>query len=79
MSLLTELELIRMANYKDVAPDGAGEKRRRAAAVQDAAANSIGPRMARSVLECASPLALSEWTLVKIVELPFTISQHNLF
>jgi hypothetical protein len=32
MSLLTELELIRMANYKDVAPDGAGEKRRRAAA-----------------------------------------------
>jgi hypothetical protein len=33
-------------------------KRRRAAAVQNAGANASGARTARSVLECASPLAL---------------------
>ena len=37
-----------------------GEKRRRAAALQDARANTGGARIARSVLECASPLALWE-------------------
>jgi len=35
-----------------------GEKRRRAAALQDAGAIPDAPRTARSVLECASPLAL---------------------
>ncbi|HEY4417844.1 MAG TPA: hypothetical protein VGO57_19285, partial [Verrucomicrobiae bacterium] len=38
-----------------------GKKRWRAAALQDAAALSEGSRTARSVLECASPLALWEW------------------
>ena len=33
-------------------------KRRRAAALQDAIAKPDGPRTARRVLECASPLAL---------------------
>jgi hypothetical protein len=37
------------------------EKRRRAAAVQDADAIFCNSRLARSVLECASPLAHSEW------------------
>src|ERR1019366_3933854 len=35
-----------------------GEKRRRAVAVQDAGARNDGVRIARSVLECASPLVL---------------------
>ena len=38
--------------------DGAGEKRRRVAALQDAGALADRRRTARSVLECASPLAL---------------------
>jgi hypothetical protein len=37
---------------------GAGEKRWRATAVQDAGANDEAARRTRSVLECASPLAL---------------------
>ena len=37
-----------------------GEKRRRAAALQDAGALTGDSRTARSVLECASPLALLE-------------------
>ncbi|MEI6078279.1 MAG: hypothetical protein WCS94_22055 [Verrucomicrobiota bacterium] len=35
-----------------------GEKRRRAAAVQDAGARNEGSRTTQSVWECASPLAL---------------------
>jgi hypothetical protein len=37
---------------------GAGEKRWRTTALQDAGALTGSPRMTRSVLECASPLAL---------------------
>jgi len=44
--------------------DEAGEKRWRATAVQNAGANADASQMARSVLECASPLALWNGTNV---------------
>jgi len=52
--------------YKDVAPDGAGGKSGGGPPQSRTLARiSTGPRMARSVLEYASPLALTKSRLVK--------------